>query len=98
MSFKDVNVRYLNTSPELVAAFIAGSVDWICHIEPYATQALEAVKGSNMISDGTDAYEKGYADCVLAAPSGLINENRAALNALIKRLLIAPTQPEEKWG
>ena len=95
MSFKDVNVRYLNTSPELVAAFIAGSVDWICHIEPYATQALEAVKGSNMISDGTDVYHKGYTDCVLAARTGLINENRAALKALIKGLLIAQKQSEE---
>ena len=78
-----------------MAAFIAGSVDWICHIEPYATQALEAVKGSNMISDGTDVYHKGYTDCVLAARTGLINENRAALKALIKGLLIAQKQSEE---
>jgi NitT/TauT family transport system substrate-binding protein len=95
MSFKDCDVRYFGTSPELAQGFIAGSVDLMCHIEPYATQALAAVKGSNMISDGTDIYHKGYTDCVLAARTGLINENRAALKALIKGLFIAQKQSEE---
>jgi NitT/TauT family transport system substrate-binding protein len=95
MSFKDVDVRYFGTSPELAQAFIAGSVDLMCHIEPYSTQALEGVKGSNKISDGTDVYHKGYSDCVLATRTGLITENRPALKALIKALFVAQKQSEE---
>jgi NitT/TauT family transport system substrate-binding protein len=96
MSFKDCDVRYFGTSPELAQAFIAGSVDLMCHIEPYATQALNATKakGTVMISNGTDVYHQGYTDCVLAARTGLINENRAALKALIKGLFIAQKQSE----
>lgn len=41
MTFQDVDIRYLNTSPELAQAFIAGAVDAICHIEPYATQCVQ---------------------------------------------------------
>src|SRR5260221_10848935 len=97
MSFKDCDVRYFGTSPELAQAFIAGSVDWMGHIEPYATQALKATKakGTVMISDGTDVDHQGYTDCGLAARTGLINENRAALKALIKGLFIAQKQSEE---
>jgi len=95
LSFKDCDVRYFGTSPELAQAFIAGSVDFMCHIEPYSTQALEGVKGSNKISDGTDVYHKGYSDCVLATRTGLIKDNRPALKALIKALFIAQKQSED---
>ncbi|WP_325095442.1 ABC transporter substrate-binding protein, partial [Burkholderia contaminans] len=46
LSFKDVKVRYFGTSPELAQAFIAGNIDAMCHIEPYATQALKSRPGS----------------------------------------------------
>ena len=67
LSFKDVQIKYLDTSPELAQAFIAGALDAICHIEPYATQCVLGRKGATVLSDGVDVYGKGYSDCVLAA-------------------------------
>jgi NMT1/THI5 like/TAT (twin-arginine translocation) pathway signal sequence len=32
LTFKDVQIKYLDTSPELAQAFIAGALDAICHI------------------------------------------------------------------
>jgi len=89
MSFKDVDVRYMNTSPELAQAFIAGALDAICHIEPYATQTVEATPGATVLSDGTDVYGKGYSDCVLAVRTPLLEENPDAVKAVIKALFEA---------
>jgi NitT/TauT family transport system substrate-binding protein len=94
ISFQDLDVRFFGTSPEMAQAFIAGSVDMICHIEPYATQALEGVQGATILSDGTDVYHKGYTDCVLAVSERLIEENRDAVKALIKALMVAQQKTE----
>ena len=94
MSFADVDVKYLNTSPELAQAFIAGAVDAICHIEPYASQCLQSVTGATVLSDGTDLYGPNYSDCVLAARIPLIEENPAAVKAVIKGLMTAQYQAE----
>jgi NitT/TauT family transport system substrate-binding protein len=94
MSFKDVKVRYFGTSPELAQAFIGGSIDAMCHIEPYATQALNSRKGAVKLSDGTDVYGPLYTDCVLAVRSKLLTENRPAVKALIKAMMIAQHQEE----
>jgi NitT/TauT family transport system substrate-binding protein len=94
LSFKDVEFKYLDTSPELAQAFIAGAVDAICHIEPYATQCVLQRKGATVLSDGTDLYGKGYSDCVLAARTPLIEKNPAAVKAVIKALLVAQSQAE----
>lgn len=88
MSFKDVKVRYFGTSPELLAAFVGGSIDVICHIEPYATQALASRKGAVKLSDGRDVYGPLYTDCVLAARTNLIEKNRPAVKALIKAMMM----------
>ena len=93
MTFKDVNVRYFNTSPELAQAFMAGAIDAVCHIEPYATQCLTR-KGSSILSDGTDVYGKGYSDCVLAARVPLIEKKPDAVRAVIKALMVAQSQSE----
>jgi NitT/TauT family transport system substrate-binding protein len=99
VSFKDVTVRYMGSTPEAVEAFKAGALDWICTIEPYGTALLNDVKGSHKLSDGTDIYGKGYTDCVLACRSELIKQNPAALKALIKGMmkaqLMAETQGDE---
>lgn len=95
MSLSDVDVRYFGTSPELAQAFIAGSVDWLCHIEPYATQALQGREGATLLSNGTDIYGPNYSDCVLAAYTGMIKDSRPALKGLIKALMIAQKQTEE---
>lgn len=89
VAYKDVTVRYVGSVPEAVEAFRAGAVDWICTIEPYATQLLDDVKGSHRLSDGTDIYGKAYTDCVLGVRTGLIAENRAAVKALIKGMMKA---------
>ncbi len=94
MSFKDVKVRYFNTSPELAQAFIAGAVDAICHIEPYATQCLTSRKGSTVLSDGTDVYGQNYSDCVLAVRTPLIEKNPKAVKAIIKAMMVAQGQVE----
>lgn len=96
MSFKDLDVRYFGTSPELAQAFIAGSVDLMCHSEPYATQGIRHAKeGAHVISDGTDIYHAGYTDCVLAVRTPLLEENPAALKGLIKAMFVAQKQAED---
>ena len=95
MSFKDVKVRYFGTSPELAQAFIGGSIDAMCHIEPYATQALQSRKGAVRLSDGTDVYGPLYTDCVLAVRTKLIEQSRPAVKALIKAMMVAQHQEEE---
>lgn len=93
LTFKDLDVRYFNTSPELAQAFMAGAIDAVCHIEPYATQCLTR-KGSSILSDGTDVYGKGYSDCVLAARIPLIEKKPDAVRAVIKALMVAQSQSE----
>ncbi|MGW3622998.1 ABC transporter substrate-binding protein [Streptomyces sp. NPDC000880] len=95
MSFKDVKVRYFGTSPELAQAFTSGSIDAICHIEPYATQALKGRPGSVKLSDGTDVYGTGYTDCVLAVRNPLLQENPDAVKAVIKGLFKGQQQTEQ---
>lgn len=94
LSFKDVQVRYFGTSPELAQAFITGSIDSMCHIEPYATQALKARPGAVKLSDGTDVYGPGYTDCVLAAHNDVYTQNPKAIKSLIKGLFVAQQQAE----
>ena len=66
VNFKDMKVRYMGNTPEAVEAFKAGALDSICTIEPYGSALLNDVKGSVMLTDGTDIYGPGYTDCVLA--------------------------------
>jgi NitT/TauT family transport system substrate-binding protein len=99
VNFKDINVRYMGTTPEAVEAFKAGALDMICTIEPYGTALLNDVKGSVMLSDGIDIYGPGYTDCVLAVRADMIKQNPAALKSLIKGMMkaqyMAENQPEE---
>lgn len=95
LSFADVDVKYFGTSPELAQAFISGSIDSMCHIEPYATQALAAVKDATALTDGQDVYGAGYTDCVLAVRTKLLEDEPQAVKALIKALLTAQSQSEQ---
>ena len=94
VAFKDVNVRYMGSTPEAVEAFKAGAIDWICTIEPYGTALLNDVKGSHKLSDGRDIYGEGYTDCVLACRANLIKENAAGLKAVIKGMMKAQHMAE----
>ena len=99
VSFNDVTVRYMGNTPEAVEAFRAGALDIVCTIEPYGQALLNDVKGSVMLSDGTDIYGPGYTDCVLAVRNDLVRQNPAALKALIKGMmraqLMAETNPDD---
>jgi NitT/TauT family transport system substrate-binding protein len=98
VSFNDINVRYMGNTPEAVEAFKAGALDMLCTIEPYGTALLRDVKGSVMLSDGTDIYGTGYTDCVLAVRAELIKSDPGAIKTLIKAMMkaqhIAETDPE----
>jgi NitT/TauT family transport system substrate-binding protein len=94
LSFKDVQVRYFNTSPEMAQAFIGGAVDAICAVEPYATQTVAARKGSSVLTDGTDLYGPQYADCVLAVRTPMLEKQPAVVRSVIKALLTAQHQIE----
>ncbi|WP_222435327.1 ABC transporter substrate-binding protein [Puniceibacterium confluentis] len=95
LSFQDVEMVYLNTSPELAAAFINGAIDVVSHIEPYATQCLSERAGSTVLTDGLDLYGPQYSDCVLAARIPLIEENPGAVKAVIKAMMTAQLQSEQ---
>src|SRR3977135_512399 len=96
VAFKDVTVRYMGNTPEAVEAFKAGALDWICTIEPYASALVADVKGAVMLTDGVDMYGKGYTDCVLAARSSLMKDNPAGLKAIIKAMMQAQYDAEQK--
>lgn len=95
MTFKDVQVKYFGTSPELAQAFMTGAIDSMCHIEPYATQALSSTQGSVKLSDGTDVYGAHYTDCVLAVSDSLLKNHRDAVKSIIKGMMIAQQQEEQ---
>jgi NitT/TauT family transport system substrate-binding protein len=88
----------MGNTPEAVEAFKAGALDMICTIEPYGTALLHDVKGSVMLSDGTDIYGTGYTDCVLAVRVELIKNDPDAIKTLIKGMMkaqhMAETDPE----
>ncbi|HET8996612.1 MAG TPA: ABC transporter substrate-binding protein, partial [Acetobacteraceae bacterium] len=87
LSFKDINVRYLGSTPEQVEAFKAGAIDIAGVIEPYASALLNDVKGAVLLSDGIDIYGPQYTDCVLAARTELMEKDPDAVVALIKAMI-----------
>ena len=94
VSFNDITVRYMGSTPEAVEAFRAGALDIISTIEPYGTALLNDVKGAVKLSDGTDIYGHGYTDCVLAVRTELIEKNPAAVKALLKGMMKAQAMAE----
>ena len=94
VNWTDLDVRFFGTVPELTQAFIAGQIDVISQIEPYATQALQGVPGSHLLSDGTDIYGTRYTDCVIAASDRVINEHRDMVKVLLKALMTAQHESE----
>jgi NitT/TauT family transport system substrate-binding protein len=90
-----MDVKFLGSSPEIVQAFVNGAVDSICHIEPYATQALRAVEGSHVLSDGTDIYGPYYTDCVIAVSDRLIEADRDAVKNIIRTFMMAQHESEK---
>lgn len=96
VKFNEITVRYMGNTPEAVEAFKAGAIDFICTIQPYAAALLNDVKGSELLSDGTDIYGPRYTDCVLAARTSLIEKQPEDLKALIKAMLKAQLMFEQQ--
>jgi len=103
VNYKDLQVRYFDTTPESVQAFMSGSVDLLSTIEPYGTIILKDKPDVTMLSDGSDIYGTPYySDCILGVRAGLIKDNPAAVKALIKGMLqaqaVAESDPKAALG
>jgi NitT/TauT family transport system substrate-binding protein len=88
LTYADVQMQYLGDSVELTNAFIAGHLDAISSIEPYATKARQATNG-NVLGDGTDIYGKGYPDCVLVARRELMTKEPDVVKNVIRTFMEA---------
>ena len=95
IDWKTMDVKFMGSSPEIVQAFVNGAVDSICHIEPYASQALKSVPGAHVLSDGTDIYGPYYTDCVIAVSDRLIDADRDAVKNIIRTFMMAQHESEK---
>lgn len=96
LTYADVEMIYFGDSTELLNAYLAGQVDAISHIEPYATKARASTNG-NILGNGTDLYGKGYPDCVLAVRNELIKEEPEVVKDVIKTFFEAQYQIENDF-
>jgi NitT/TauT family transport system substrate-binding protein len=83
MTYKDVQMQYIGDTVELTNAFIAGQLDAISIIEPYATKARAATGGS-ILGDGVDMYGAGYPDCTLVGQKKFIAQDPALIKNVIR--------------
>src|SRR5262245_16194892 len=83
MTYKDVQMQYIADTFELSNAFIAGQLDAIAIIEPYATKCKTATGGS-FLGDGVDMYGQGYPDCVLLAQKKVIDKEPEVVKNVIR--------------
>ncbi|WP_088889391.1 ABC transporter substrate-binding protein [Leptolyngbya ohadii] len=83
MEYKDVNMVYFGDSTEMLNAYLAGQVDAISSIEPYATKAKTSTNG-NILGDGVDLYGANYPDCVVAARNEWIEKEPELVKNVIR--------------
>ena len=93
LTYDDVEMVYLGDSTELLNAYVAGQVDAVSHIEPYATKAKTSTNG-NILGDGTDIYGAGYPDCVLAVRNEVIEAEPEVVKDVIRVFFEAQYQIE----
>lgn len=96
MTYDDVEMVYLGDTTELLNAYLAGQVDAVSHIEPYATKARTSTNG-NILGDGTDIYGKGYPDCVLAVRNEIIEDDPDMVKDVIRVFFEAQYQIENNF-
>jgi len=96
MTYDDVEMVYLGDSTELLNAYVAGQVDAVSHIEPYATKARTSTNG-NILGDGTDIYGAGYPDCVLAVRNEVIEAEPEVVKDVIRVFFEAQYQIENSF-
>src|SRR5262249_50146453 len=93
MTDKDVQMQYIADTFELSNAFIAGQLDAIAIIEPYATKCKTATGGS-FLGDGIDMYGRGYPDCVLLAQKKVIDKEPEVVKNVIRAFFDAEYEIE----
>ncbi|NEQ42873.1 MAG: ABC transporter substrate-binding protein [Leptolyngbya sp. SIOISBB] len=96
LTYDDVEMVYLGDSTELLNAYVAGQVDAVSHIEPYATKAKTSTNG-NILGDGTDIYGAGYPDCVLAVRNEVIEAEPEVVKDVIRVFFEAQYQIENNF-
>ncbi|GAB4372362.1 MAG: hypothetical protein Kow00121_14610 [Elainellaceae cyanobacterium] len=96
MTYNDVEMVYLGDSTELLNAYLAGQVDAVSHIEPYATKAKTSTNG-NILGDGTDIYGENYPDCVLAVRNEIIESDPQMVKDVIRVFFEAQYQIENSF-
>jgi NitT/TauT family transport system substrate-binding protein len=99
VDYKDLTIRYFDTTPDSAAAFMSGAIDILTTIEPYGTIIPRDKPETVFLSDGTDVYgTPHYSDCILGVRAGLLAENPDGVKALIKGMmeaqLVAETDQE----
>ena len=93
MTYKDIEMQYIADTFELSNAFIAGQLDAIAIIEPYATKCKTATGGS-FLGDGIDIYGQGYPDCVLMGQKKIIAKEHEVVKNVIRAFFDAEYQIE----
>jgi NitT/TauT family transport system substrate-binding protein len=83
MTYNDIQMQYIGDTFELTNAFIAGQLDAISIIEPYATKARTATNGT-VLGDGTDIYGRGYPDCTLVGQKDFIAKEPELVKNVIR--------------
>jgi NitT/TauT family transport system substrate-binding protein len=96
MTYNDVQMQYFGDSTELNNSFIAGQLDAISTIEPYATFVQDNVKG-NRLGDGIDLYGSGYPDCVVAVRKELIDKDPVLVKDMIRTFMEAEYEVENNF-
>ena len=96
MTYDDVEMVYLGDSTELLNAYLAGQVDAVSHIEPYATKAKTETSG-NILGNGVDIYGSGYPDCVLAVRNEIIESEPEMVKDVIRVFFEAQYEIESNF-
>jgi NitT/TauT family transport system substrate-binding protein len=96
MTYQDVKMQYFGDTVELNNAFIAGQLDALSTVEPYATQMQKQSTG-NRLGDGIDIYGAGYPDCVLAVRNELIQKDPALVKDVIRTFFDAEYRIESDF-
>jgi NitT/TauT family transport system substrate-binding protein len=96
MTYNDIQMQYMGDTFELTNAFIAGQLDAISVIEPYATKARTVTSG-NTLGDGTDIYGTGYPDCTLVGQKDFIAKEPELVKNVIRTFFEAEYEIENNF-
>lgn len=96
MTYQDVEMVYIADPTESINAYLAGKLDALSTIEPYATKAKTLSKG-NVLGNGTDIYGEGFPDCILAVRKEIIQKEPEVVKNVVKTFFAAQYQIEQDF-